>query len=37
MSHASPDNSPNPRLVLSMKLHIGDNVQIKFGGMGDTL
>jgi hypothetical protein len=37
MSHASLDSSPNPKLALSMKLHIGDNVQIKFGGMGDTL
>jgi hypothetical protein len=33
MSHASPDSSPNPRSVLS---HIGENVQFKFGGMGDT-
>jgi hypothetical protein len=37
MSYASLDSSPNPKLALSMKLHIGDNVQIKFGGMGDTL
>ena len=37
MSHASPDSSPTPGLALSMWLHIGDNVQIKFGGMGDTI
>jgi hypothetical protein len=36
MNHASPDSSPNPRLALSMYLHIGDNVPFKFGGMGDT-
>jgi hypothetical protein len=34
MSHAS--SSLNPRLAFSMQLHIGDNVQIKFGGTGDT-
>jgi hypothetical protein len=28
--------SPNPRSALSMYLHIGDNAQFKFGGMGDT-
>jgi hypothetical protein len=36
MSHASPDSSPNPMSTLSMSLHIGDNLQFKFGGMGDT-
>jgi hypothetical protein len=28
--------SPNPRSAFSMYLHIGDNVQFQFGGMGDT-
>jgi hypothetical protein len=28
--------SPYPRSALSMSLHIGDNVQFKFGGRGDT-
>jgi hypothetical protein len=36
MSHASPDSSPKPRSTLSMYLHIGDNMQFKFGGMRDT-
>jgi hypothetical protein len=27
--------SPKPRSALSIYLHIGDNVQFKFGGMGD--
>jgi hypothetical protein len=36
MSHASLDSSPNPKSALSMYLHIGDNVQFKFRGMGNT-
>jgi hypothetical protein len=36
MSHASPDSSPFPRSALSMYLHIGNNVQFKFRGMGIT-
>jgi hypothetical protein len=35
-SHASPNSSSSPKSALSMYLHIGDNVQFKFGGMGDT-
>jgi hypothetical protein len=36
MSHASPTSSLklHSRSALSIKFHIGDNVQIKFGGMG---
>jgi hypothetical protein len=36
MIQANPDSSPSPKSALSMYLHIGDNVQFKFGGMGDT-
>jgi hypothetical protein len=36
MSHVCLDSSLNLRSTLSMYLHIGDNVQFKFGGIGDT-
>jgi hypothetical protein len=35
-SHLLQLVSPNPRSALSIYLHIRDNVQFKFGGMGDT-
>jgi hypothetical protein len=35
-SHLLQPVSPNPRSALSMYLHIRDNVQFQFGGMGDT-